>query len=153
MSTELKLLAAFLLMALFACTVCVMRSCSKYEYFTKTDPAILDIHAALSKVDPAAANKIQVSEARESYTINKRDMHLCIRDEVGEYFNRNMLLYVALHELAHVKCKSIGHTAEFHSIFRDLLKKAEEQGVYNSKIPPVSDYQDRCGTSQARVSG
>ena len=114
---------------------------------------ILDIHASLSQVDPVAANKIQVSEAKESYTINKRDMRLCIRDEEGKYFNRNMLVYVALHELAHVKCKSIGHTPEFHTIFAGLLKKAESEGIYNSSIPPVKDYQERCGTAPDQAHG
>jgi hypothetical protein len=71
-------------------------------------------------------------------------MHLCLNNEKGDYFNKNMLMYVALHELAHVKCKSIGHTPEWHKIFDDLLVKATKSGVYNPHIPPVSDYQDRC---------
>ncbi len=37
--------------------------------------------------------------------------------------------------------KSVGHTEEFDSIFKDLLKKAEDLGYYdpNKKIP-----QDYC---------
>ena len=114
------------------------------EAFTNEDPMIVEIHSLLTTVDADAAKKITCKMADKSYTVNKKHMHLCLHNEDGEYFNKNMLLYVALHELAHVKCKSIGHTPEFHQIFDDLLEKATKCGVYNPNIPPVSDYQNRC---------
>ncbi len=114
------------------------------EAFTQEDPMIVEIHGLLSVVDPEAANSITIKKGEKSYTVNKKHMHLCLLNEEGNYFNKNMLMYVALHELAHVKCKSIGHTPEFHQIFDELLEKASRIGVYNPEIPPVSDYQDRC---------
>tara|TARA_B100001093_G_C26841055_1_gene1020567 strand:- start:254 stop:793 length:540 start_codon:yes stop_codon:yes gene_type:complete len=49
----------------------------------------------------------------------------------------NTLTFVALHELAHVATKSVGHTPEFWDNFKFLLVKAKEGGFYN----PV-DYKD-----------
>ena len=105
---------------------------------------ILEIQSVLATVDADATRAITCKKADKSYTVNKKHMHLCLHNEKGDYFNKNMLIYVALHELAHVKCKSIGHTEEFHAIFDKLLDKATKLGVYNPEIPPVSDYQDRC---------
>ena len=39
----------------------------------------------------------------------KQKVYLCLKDENNEYYNDNMLIYVALHELAHVLCDEIGH--------------------------------------------
>lgn len=68
-----------------------------------------------------------------SYSINKGEkVVLCIRSRDGN--NRledpNILMFVALHELAHIMSESIGHTEEFWSNFRFLLKQAVKMGVY-----------------------
>ena len=34
-------------------------------------------------------------------------MHLCLKDENGNYYDDNMIIYVALHELAHIATKMI----------------------------------------------
>ena len=51
-----------------------------------------------------------------------------------------MLVYVGLHELAHVLCDEIGHTDKFYAIFDKLMDKAEEIGVYDRNIPVVDNY-------------
>ena len=63
-------------------------------------------------------------------------------DENGEYYDYNMLIYVALHELSHVLCDEIGHTPKFHRIFEKILKQAELLKIYNPNIPIVKNY---CG--------
>jgi hypothetical protein len=40
------------------------------------------------------------------------------------------MMYVAIHELAHIASDSVGHTDEFKRNFADLLKKGIEIGVY-----------------------
>ena len=52
---------------------------------------------------------------------------MCLKDSDGNYYDDNSLMFVLLHEIAHVICKSIGHTDEFHKIFEDLLKEAEKE--------------------------
>jgi predicted metal-dependent hydrolase len=52
-----------------------------------------------------------------------------------------MLIYVLLHEFSHFLNKNdIGHTAQFHKIFEDLIAKAHDMGIYNASIPPVEKY-------------
>ena len=67
-----------------------------------------------------------------SYTVNKGDeMVLCIRSKkTGKIHNYNILIYVAIHELAHVGCPEIGHTKLFFKINRYLLRKGIQLGLY-----------------------
>ena len=67
-----------------------------------------------------------------SYTIDKgKEIHMCIRDADGGRITReNTLFFVALHELAHIMTVSVGHTEEFWSNFRQLLKYAIRLGYY-----------------------
>ena len=66
-----------------------------------------------------------------------------MKDENNNYYQENMLMYVVLHELAHVICDEIGHTKKFERIFKELLNDAGELGIYNASIPPIPNY---CGT-------
>lgn len=43
----------------------------------------------------------------------------------------NTLTFVALHELAHIMTKSIGHKQEFWENFKFLLTNANDAGIYN----------------------
>ena len=68
-----------------------------------------------------------------SYSINKGEkIVFCIRsrDSNEKLVKTNILMFVALHELAHVMTKSIGHTDEFWDNFRFLLKQAIASKVY-----------------------
>ena len=84
-----------------------------------------------------------------SYSVNKGEkIVFCIRskDEEQKLVDLNTMMFVAIHELAHVMTKSIGHTPEFWSNMRYLLKKGIKIGVYkkvNYKDNPVP----YCGTS------
>jgi len=76
-----------------------------------------------------------------SYTVNKGDeMVLCIRSKkTGQIHNYNILMYVAIHELAHVGCTEIGHTPLFFKINRYMIRKAIKMGIYkyvNYRIYP-----------------
>jgi hypothetical protein len=67
-----------------------------------------------------------------SYTINKGDeMILCIRSK-NDYkiHNLNDLLYVVIHEIAHIGCPEIGHTQLFYKINIYLLERAIEKKIY-----------------------
>lgn len=84
--------------------------------------------------------EIKLYKGDKSYTINKQNIHLCLKDENGKYYDKNMLVYVTLHELAHVICDEVGHTDKFHNIFEELLIKATEQKIYDPNIPIIHDY-------------
>jgi hypothetical protein len=85
-------------------------------------------------------NEINLYKGEKSYTINKEKIHLCLKDEKGEYYNLNMLIYVLAHEFSHVLCTSIGHTQEFYEIFDELLTEMANDGFYNSNEEIISDY-------------
>ena len=88
------------------------------------------------------------NEKYTSYSVNKGEkIVFCLRsrDEKQKLVNENVMMFVALHELAHIMTKSVGHTEEFWNNFKYLLKKAIKIGVYkdiNFEKKPV----DYCGT-------
>ena len=44
--------------------------------------------------------------------------------------DENTLMFVALHEMAHVASKTIGHNTEFCNNFEFLIKEGEEIQIY-----------------------
>lgn len=69
-----------------------------------------------------------------SYTLNKGEkIALCLREEKGNgaLKNLNLIMYVAIHELAHIGAKTEGHQEDFPSTFKFLLKEAQNIGVYH----------------------
>jgi hypothetical protein len=76
-----------------------------------------------------------------TYTINKGELiKICLREkkDAKPFHSVNTLMFVILHELAHVISKSIGHTGEFMENFRFLLREAPK---YNIDYEPV-DYSE-----------
>ena len=71
-----------------------------------------------------------------SYSINKGEkIVLCIRsrDEQKKLVDLNTMMFVVLHEIAHIGTKSIGHTPEFWDNFKWILKEAVNTGIYTSQ--------------------
>jgi len=85
-------------------------------------------------------NEITLSKGKKSYTLNKEDIYLCLKDENDKYYEDNMLIYVLLHEISHSICDEIGHTEKFHKLFNALTQKAIELKIYDNKIPLIRNY-------------
>ena len=70
-----------------------------------------------------------------SYSVNKGEkIHLCLRQREGQnetLMEENVMVFVALHEMAHVVTPSLGHDPEFWNNFGWLLKQAEANGIYH----------------------
>ena len=68
-----------------------------------------------------------------SYTINKGEqVVLCLRDPITQQLhNIDLIMYVALHEAAHISCPEVGHTPLFRSHFQTLLSAAVNAGIIN----------------------
>lgn len=87
-----------------------------------------------------------------TFTINKRDIHICLRtrDQNERVYNINLLMYVVLHELAHLcnytkSNKPIqGHGPEFREIFKTLVKESIKLNIYNY-IDYQNNPQEYCG--------
>ena len=84
-----------------------------------------------------------------SYSVNKGEkIVFCIRtkDEEQNLINLNTLMFVAIHELAHVMTVSIGHTEEFWNNMRFILKVAIRKGIYKRQDFRKNP-QPYCGTT------
>ena len=125
------------------------------EFYSRTDPVLNEIveslHPLFEKEDFTGqlhklnqgkiTDKVSISKSKAgSYTINKKHVHICMQDEEGEYYDRNMLIYVLIHELAHVICDEIGHTPKFNQINDELLVEAAKLGLYDPSSPIIVDY-------------
>jgi hypothetical protein len=68
-----------------------------------------------------------------SYSVNKGEsVHFCLRQRDGteQLVPINVMMFVALHEMAHMITKTIGHDADFWNNFGWLLRNAEQKGLY-----------------------
>lgn len=128
-----------IMISLFLIAILYKQLKKSKERLEASDPILRRLKQKLSSIDPVV-EKLTFYQGKESYTINKEDVFLCLKDENDEYYNENMLTYVALHEIAHALCDEIGHTQKFHQIFEGLLDKAYHLGLYNPSIPIIQDY-------------
>ena len=67
-----------------------------------------------------------------SYSINKgEELVFCLRSKVtNKLHDINDIMYVAVHEIAHIGCPEIGHTPLFKKINKFLLERAVNKGLY-----------------------
>lgn len=71
-----------------------------------------------------------------SYSENKgQKIIVCLRDKTKppQYplIDQNTIMFVVLHEMAHLMTETIGHTQEFWTNFRRILGDAVQIGIYN----------------------
>jgi predicted RNA binding protein with dsRBD fold (UPF0201 family) len=68
-----------------------------------------------------------------AFSENKGEkMAFCLnkqREGVSNIIDEHTLMFVAIHELAHVATESIGHKTEFWDNFKFLLQQAKEAGI------------------------
>lgn len=116
---------------------------------------ISQIKERLAILDPSFAN-IPIYIDDSAYTINKKTMYLCLTDPSGNTYDINTLMYVTLHELAHIITKELEYDSEgkvlehgpkFKANFYTLIELATAKGVYDSAKPMPSSYCNVVGTS------
>ena len=83
-----------------------------------------------------------------SYSVNKGEkIVFCIRDRKKKnkkVHELNTVMFVALHELAHIITESVGHTEEFWENFKFLLKEGIEINIYQ-EVDYRNNPVDYCG--------
>ncbi|AYV85118.1 MAG: putative metallopeptidase WLM domain protein [Satyrvirus sp.] len=99
------------------------------------------IERLLKKINKIVLVENAPDNNNTSYTINKGDeIVLCMRSKkTWKLHDLNILMYVVLHELAHVACPEIDHTELFKKIFIFLLKVSNKIDIYeiiNYEIDP-----------------
>lgn len=156
-----KIINYKIIIIIFICLLlsyCVYKQIVLYENY-KHDPNIIDLTNIFknffnntNKTWPTnlsmlnnrnIMNEVNIYRGNKSYTINKENIYMCLKDENGDIYPKNMLIYVLAHEFAHVLCQSIGHTDEFNVIFSSLLEELEKDGIYNSNENIIQDYCEK----------
>lgn len=112
------------------------------EYYSEKHPILNEVRRRFGVINPRYT-QIPLKTGKKSYTEDKTVITLCVvNPETGGYYDINTIMYVALHELAHVITNADGdqsHGEEFKGNFARLLKVANAKGVYNSRKPiPVT---------------
>jgi hypothetical protein len=84
--------------------------------------------------DPERFLEATPDSEHTSSTVNKGEsIHMCLRQRDGtdeSLVDENVMMFVALHEFAHVCTESIGHGPDFWNNFGWLLKEAEAMNLY-----------------------
>ena len=108
----------------------------------KREPALKLVRTNFTKINPEF-EKIPLFSGDGAYTDNKSEITLCLADpDTKQEYDPNTIMYVALHELAHVVSKGIGHGEEFRQNFSKLLLEGERLGFYDPTKPMTTTY---CG--------
>jgi len=103
---------------------------------------VSDLKEKLAIVDPTFRD-LDIREGTSAFTEDKSIIYLCLRDEAGRFYPINTLMYVGLHEIAHLLNRvDFGHTPAFYDQFNKLLCKAAAKGVYD---PSAKHPEFYCG--------
>ena len=67
-----------------------------------------------------------------SFSVNKgEEIALCLKSKkTGSMHNINLMMYVTIHEIAHIACPEIGHGELFKKIFKFLCEQSIIIGIY-----------------------
>lgn len=119
-----------------------------YSKNTTLDEMKDNIQRLNTRFRPDNISESTPHEKFTSYSVNKGEkIVFCLRakNKPETLVSENVIVFVALHELAHVMTKSVGHTDEFWSNFQFLLKMAVKTKLYKN-INYNNNPVDYCGT-------
>jgi hypothetical protein len=91
----------------------------------------------LSKINPESAKDIFDVQIRKSstgtYTLDKRKIYIITEKSNGEKYNKDTILFVLLHEVAHILSPDEHHTSTFYNIEKRLHREAIKLGFLKRK--------------------
>jgi len=154
-NTVKSILLGFLVFALIFFSVNITKE--KFINKPKTDPKLEELTSKLEEIfnrdfyftgnlsslnDRDIMKELNFYPGNKSYTLNKKDTYICLKDKkTKDYYDMQILLYVALHEIAHsINTENVGHTKEWNDIFEELLEFAAETGVYDPSVNVPMNY-------------
>ena len=96
------------------------------------------IQRLISNFKPDKIIETMPGSSHVAYSVNKgTEISICIRDkETNKFIDFNTIMFVAIHELAHIMTDETGHTPKFWDNMSFLLECGKQLNIYN----PV-DYQ------------
>jgi hypothetical protein len=102
----------------------------------KSDPSAMAdprIKVLVSRFNPENFTENDLTSDTTSYSENKGEkIVVCIRDKAPphKFADENTVMFVLLHEMAHLMTTTVGHTPEFWANFKRILHDAVQCGIY-----------------------
>ncbi len=122
-----------------------------YEHYKDTPGLDQDppVGRFLARFSPDVFSENDMASQDTSYSENKgQKIVVCLRDKKNApkypLIDKNTVMFVMLHEMAHLMTETIGHTQEFWGNFKRILGDGVQIGIYhpvNYAHSPV----DYCG--------
>ncbi len=103
------------------------------QLIASLDPETKDgIDDLQNNYNPKALSETIDGAKYTSYSVNKGEkISICIRRKGDKTFiDDNTIMFVVIHELAHVMTDEVGHTPLFWENMKFLLEEAEKVGIY-----------------------
>jgi len=116
-------------------------------HMKKTYPERKNVERLSNNFNPKKIYETLPTSSYTAYSENKGEkLAFCTTTtkQGNKLIDENTLTFVAIHELSHLATKSVGHTDEFWSNFKFLLKEAKKEGIYNP-IDYKKNPQPYCG--------
>lgn len=105
------------------------------EYMDTTHPDDERTKRLVKNFNPQKIVEILPTSSYTAYSENKGEkVAFCLNVTKGgkeNLIDEHTLTFVAIHELSHISCSSIGHTPEFWDNFRFLLVNAKDAGIHD----------------------
>lgn len=104
------------------------------SYVNEKYPDRDNVKRLVKNFNPSKVSETLPTSTHTAYSENKGEkLAFCATKKKNgtKLIDENTLTFVAIHELAHISTKSIGHKDEFWTNFKFLLKNAKDAGLYN----------------------
>lgn len=111
----------------------IVKACIKLiDHLVKKYPDNKDVMRLKKNFNPENVSEGSPDSGYTSYSVNKGEkIILCIRQkDTDEFVDMNAVLYVTIHELAHLMTSELGHTQMFWDNFKFILQEAVDIGIY-----------------------
>ena len=125
---------------LFAHTAVKLKKLIAYLKKNEMDKA--PVKRLVENYNPDQIVEILPTSQYTAYAENKGEkIALCATKQkhAGKIIDENTLMFVVLHELAHIMTVTINHTSEFWKNFKDIIIYAKKVNIYEPKDYSVSN--------------
>jgi hypothetical protein len=111
-----------------------------YTYYKSDEGLLADppVKRFVDRFSPEVFTENDMGSDSTAYSDNKGDsIVICLRDKTQPpkfpLVPENTVMFVVLHEMAHLMTESIGHTPEFWGNFRRILQDSVQLGIYHQE--------------------